>query len=65
LGLRSLIGGARWSEDYQGPYTTPAIGRYTGRYIFVECTTGFILVFLVKAKSKHSGKRYTSYCQPN
>jgi hypothetical protein len=35
-GLRSLMVGEIWSEDYQGPFTTPAIGGCTGRYIFVD-----------------------------
>ena len=35
--------------DYQGPYSTPAIGGFTGKITFVEVTTGFIMIFLVKS----------------
>ena len=41
-----------WSEDYQGPFAASAIGGYTGRYVFVEFSRGFLIVFLVKAKTE-------------
>jgi hypothetical protein len=64
-GLRSLNVGEIWSEDYQGPFATPAIGGYTGRYIFVECTTGHLIVFLVKSKTELITciKKLSIFCQ--
>jgi len=50
-GLRPTTIGSQWSEDYQGPYSTQAIGGFTGKVTFVEVSTGFVMVFLVKSKS--------------
>lgn len=51
-GIRCNIIGRSWSMDYQGPYATPAIGGYTGRFLFVERSRGYLISFLVKAKSE-------------
>lgn len=51
-GIRMNIVGHSWSMDYQGPYHTPAIGGYTGKIIFVELSSGYIVVYLVKAKTE-------------
>jgi hypothetical protein len=51
-GIRCNIIGKSWSMDYQGPYTTPAIGGYTGRFLFVERSRGYVISFLVKAKTE-------------
>ena len=44
-GLRPIQIGSQWSEDYQGPFSTTAIGGYTGKYTFFEVSTGFVMVF--------------------
>ena len=51
-GIRCNIIGSSWSMDYQGPYATPAIGGYTGRFLFVERSREYLVSFLVKAKSE-------------
>jgi hypothetical protein len=53
-GMRSPICGEIWSMDYQGPCRVQAIGGYTGRFTFIEISTGCGLVVLVKAKTLHS-----------
>ena len=66
-GLRPTLIGSQWSEDYQGPYSTPAIGGYTGKITFVEVTTGFIMNFLVKSKSAteiaNCVKKVAAFCR--
>ena len=51
-GMRINIVGHSWSMDYKGPYKTKAIGGFTGKFIFVELSSGYIVVFLVKAKTE-------------
>jgi hypothetical protein len=51
-GIRPNIIGRSWSMDYQGPYAVPAIGGYTGRFLFVERSRGYLMTFLVHAKSE-------------
>ena len=34
--LRPALIGKSWSMDYKGPYATPALGGYTGKFGFVE-----------------------------
>ena len=50
-GIRPSIFGQRWSMDYQGPNKVPAIGAWTGRYLFVEMSRGYPEVVLTKSKS--------------
>jgi len=38
--------------DYQQPYSVPAIGGYTGRFLFVERLRGYLISFSVRAKSE-------------
>jgi hypothetical protein len=65
-GIATLIG-SQWSEDYQGPYSTPAIGGYTGKITFVEVTTGFIMIYLVKSMSTaeiaNCVKKVAAFCR--
>ena len=51
-GIRPNIIGRCWSMDYQGPYAVPAIGGYTGKFLFVEMSRGYLVEFLVKEKSE-------------
>ena len=51
-GMRINIVGHSWSMDYKGPYKTKAIGGFNGKFIFVELFSGYIVVFLVKAKTE-------------
>ena len=66
-GLRPIQIGSQWSEDYQGPFSTTAIGGYTGKYTFVEVSTGFVMVFLVKSKMAselaNCIKKVASFCR--
>ena len=64
-GLRPLQVGRIWSEDYQGPFATPAIGGYTGKYTFVEITCGYLIVLLVKSKTELFDciKKVAEYCK--
>jgi len=51
-GMRINIVGHSWSMDYKGPYKSKAIGGFNGKFIFVELFCGYIVVFLVKAKTE-------------
>ena len=41
--------------DYKGPYATLALGGYTGKFVFVERSCGYCVVFLTKTK-KHAAQ---------
>ena len=51
-GIRCNITGKSWSMDYQGPFRVAAIGGYTGRFLFIERSRGYQIVFLVRAKTE-------------
>jgi len=66
-GLKPTQIGSQWSEDYQGPYSVTAIGGFTGKITFVEITTGFLMVFLVKSKTAteigNCVKKVAAFCR--
>ena len=51
-GLHQLIAGSEWSGDIEGIYATKAIGGYCYKATFVELTTGYGCVFLLKFKTE-------------
>jgi len=51
-GMRINVIGHSWSMDYKGPYQTKAIGGFNGKFIFVDISCGYIVVFLVKSKTE-------------
>ena len=51
-GMRMNLIGHSWSMDYKGPYHTKAIGGYNGKFIFVDISCGYLVVFLVKHKTE-------------
>jgi len=51
-GIRPNIIGHSWSMDYQGPYAVAAIGGFTGRFLFVDRSCGYLVSFLVRTKSE-------------
>ena len=51
-GVRSNIIGQWWSMDYNGPYSVLANGGFSGEFIAVELSCGYIVVFLVKSKKE-------------
>ena len=44
--------GHTWSMDYIGPYATVANGGFTGEFVCIEGSCGYIVVFLVKFKTE-------------
>jgi len=46
--IRPNIIGRSWIIDYQGSCGTLAIGRYSGRFLFVERSSGYQISFLVR-----------------
>ena len=49
-GLLPTLTGKRWSMDYKGPYATLALGGYKGKFVFIDRSCGYCVVFLVKSK---------------
>lgn len=49
-GVRPNIVRQCWSMDYIGPYSVLANGGFTGEFVAVERSCGYLVVFLVKSK---------------
>ena len=50
--LRPTLIGKSWSMDYKGPYAILALGGYNVKFVFVELSSGYCVIFLTKTK-KH------------
>jgi len=62
-GIRPNVIGRSWTMDYQGPYALPAIGGYTGRFLFVERSRGYLMTFFVRVKSLACVRKLNEHCK--